>query len=241
AFEYLPPVDVTYGDFIRAIVTADYEVVPEDGAGLRAAMIEAFRLRGVYPDGVQSLAEDALLWPVVEDLHLPFDPYREKLVDNALAYDRSGRPLDRDESRRSMNRWAAELSRWAVTNAQRLGLDRHHKVALDGFHTVFRFAPDGQLLVELVAQFTQTDDAAAKDPAYGGVAFRGGATVIASASGNVRYVVSKPLHDERRQRQTDYVNELDRADAALAWTDEGYDATRMRARTSFAALHRRLY
>ena len=213
----------------------------EGHRGLRASLIEAFRVRGVYPDHVASLAEDALIWPATENLKLPFEPYREKLVDNALAYDRWGKPLDMLDSRKSMGRWAGELTSWAQKNAAVLGLEAKHKPALDGFHTIFRFAPDGQLLVELIAQFTQTDEKAAKDPAYGGVPFRGGATVIAAANGQVRYVVSKPLSEERRQRQLDYVGQLDRTDAALAWTDEEYEATRMRARTSFAALHRGLY
>ncbi|MGZ8830115.1 MAG: hypothetical protein ACXW2Q_07035 [Thermoanaerobaculia bacterium] len=241
AFEYLPPVDITYGDFLRAIVTADYEVVPDDERGLRASLIEAFRVRGVYPDHVASLAEDALIWPVTDNLKLPFEPYREKLVDNALAYDRWGKPLDIADSRKSMNRWAGELTSWAQKNAAVLGLEASRKPALGGFHTVFRFAPDGQLLVELIAQFTQSDAKVANDPAFGGIPFRGGATVIAAANGQVRYIVSKPLSDERRQRQIDYVGELDRSDAALAWTDDSYEATRMRARTSFAALHRGLY
>ena len=99
-------------------------------------------------------------------------------------------------------------------------------------------AADGQMLVELVAQFTQADEKTKDDDAYGGIPFRGGTTVIAAANGAVRYVVSKPMSDERRERQTGYVGELDNGDAALAYTHDSYDAMRMRARTSFAALHR---
>src|SRR5262249_18313745 len=40
-FDYMPPVDVTFGDFLRAMITADYELVPEDEFNLRDAMIEA--------------------------------------------------------------------------------------------------------------------------------------------------------------------------------------------------------
>ncbi|MGZ7042948.1 MAG: hypothetical protein ACXVH7_14235, partial [Thermoanaerobaculia bacterium] len=241
AFEYLPPVDITYGDFLRALVTADYEVVPDDGRGLRAAMIEAFRTRGVYPDHVGSLAEDALIWPASEGLKLPIDPSHESLLDNALAFDRWGKPSHDADARTSINQWAAEMTKWARAQSGRLGLDSSHKIGLQGFHTVFRVAPDGQLLVELVAQFYQKDEKSEDDPAFGGIPFSGGATVIAAANGEVRYVISKPMSDERRQRQLDYVNDLDRADAALAYTDEQQDATRMRARMSFAALHRGFY
>ena len=62
AFDYMPPVDVTFGDFLRAVVTADFELSPGDDLGLRAALIEGFRLRGIFPQGVTSLAEESLLW-----------------------------------------------------------------------------------------------------------------------------------------------------------------------------------
>ena len=67
AFDYMPPVDVTFGDFLRAMITADFELVPDDADNLRGAMIEAFRLRGIYPVGVGSLAEESLLWENVEN------------------------------------------------------------------------------------------------------------------------------------------------------------------------------
>ena len=236
AFEYLPPVDVKFGDFLRALVTADYEAVPDDEIGLRAAMVEAFRLRGIYPDGVTSLAEDALLWPRAEGLKLQIEPFNERLGDTLRAFDRWGTTGHIDD--RMSRSWAVKLTEWARENAGALGLDPT-LLSLAGFHTVFRASPGGQLVVELVAQFHQEDPATENDAEYGGVAFNSGATVIAGADGSVRYVVSKPPTRERRQEQKDYVSDLDRTDFALTWTDdEKYEPTRMRARTSFAALHR---
>ena len=242
AIEYLPPVDVTFGDFLRAIVTADYQMVPDDDAGLRASMIEAFRVRGIYPEGVTSLAEDSLMWrPPAQPIALPFEPYEQRLAENMRAFDRWGKTVvPRDEKAATMDKWAGLLGNWAKREARSLGLDPAHPIALLGFHTVFRVAPDGQLVVELVAQFEQIDRKSADDPDYGGVPFRGGATVIAGADGIVRYVICKEMSKERRQRQKDYVGQLDDKDVALAWSDEGYDAQRMRARTNFAALHRGL-
>lgn len=66
AFDYLPPVDITFGDYLRALVTADFELNPDDEGGQRAALIEGFRQRGIYPTGVTSLAEESLRWPVRE-------------------------------------------------------------------------------------------------------------------------------------------------------------------------------
>ncbi|HET8773337.1 MAG TPA: hypothetical protein VFP80_06080 [Thermoanaerobaculia bacterium] len=61
AFDYLPPTDVTFGAFLRALVTADWELNPLDEVGLRAALIEACRRRGIFATEAGSLAVDALL------------------------------------------------------------------------------------------------------------------------------------------------------------------------------------
>ncbi|MBL8719447.1 MAG: hypothetical protein JNL79_25895 [Myxococcales bacterium] len=61
ATDYLPPVDPTFSDFLRAMVTADFELNRADELGLRAAMIEAFRVRGIRPEAVGSFAVESLL------------------------------------------------------------------------------------------------------------------------------------------------------------------------------------
>jgi hypothetical protein len=62
ALDYCPPVDITFGEYLRALVTGDCDLVPEDKWGYRIAVIEAFRRRGIYPRDVRTLAADALLW-----------------------------------------------------------------------------------------------------------------------------------------------------------------------------------
>src|SRR5262249_15895879 len=49
AIDYLPPVDVTFGDYLRALVTADYEFYPSDTRRHRLAFIQGFRNYGIYP------------------------------------------------------------------------------------------------------------------------------------------------------------------------------------------------
>jgi len=60
AIDYCPPVDLTFGDYLRAIITADIDLVPEDTRDYRIAFIEAFRRRGIYPEGIKTLSEDSL-------------------------------------------------------------------------------------------------------------------------------------------------------------------------------------
>ena len=62
ALDYCPPVDITFGDYLRALITADYDLVPDDDLGYRVALIEAFRRRGILPEDLRTISEDSLLW-----------------------------------------------------------------------------------------------------------------------------------------------------------------------------------
>jgi hypothetical protein len=256
AFEYLPPVDIRFGDYLRAVVTADYDLVAEEGFAQRQAMIEAFRLRGIYPDDVPSLSEDSLLWarPDEKLKKVPPEGIPQIVQETARAFRR--RPA---ESAGSEGAWesvgeAARVARglraWAYNNARHLDLRPDRKINVDGFHSVFRVAPNGQLQVEVVAQFGQLESTVGM-PEYGGLPLRGGTTVIAAADGTVRYVISKPLPsrhlskekrvkaDRRDRQQRAFVSECDREDASLPWCDDDYVRARMNAR-NFRSLHQGL-
>ena len=90
AFDYLPPVDITFGDYLKALVTADHDVYPSDDAHLRANLIEEFRLRGIYPTNVASLSDLSLRLEPVDPSEfptpLPFVP--ERLLESARELDR---------------------------------------------------------------------------------------------------------------------------------------------------------
>ena len=62
ALDYCPPVNLEFGDYLRAIITADRDLVRDDNRGYRVAFIDAFRERGIFPYDVRRLAEDSLLW-----------------------------------------------------------------------------------------------------------------------------------------------------------------------------------
>lgn len=72
AIDYCPPVDVTFGDFMRAMITADSDIVPEDTRRYRVAIIEAFRRWGIYPRDVRTLSEESLRWSAPSDEHVKF-------------------------------------------------------------------------------------------------------------------------------------------------------------------------
>jgi hypothetical protein len=62
ALDYCPAVDLTFGEYLRAIITADYDLVREDDLGYRIAFIEAFRRRGIYPLDIRTLSVESLRW-----------------------------------------------------------------------------------------------------------------------------------------------------------------------------------
>lgn len=67
ALDYCPPVDITFGDYLRAIITADADLHAEDELGYRIAFIEAFRRRGIYPRDIRTLSEDSLSWSSIHE------------------------------------------------------------------------------------------------------------------------------------------------------------------------------
>lgn len=78
ALDYCPPVDMTFGDYLRALITADVDMVPDDRYNYRLAVIEAFQRRGIYPRDVRNLSVESLVWRPPRgggiDLKPLFDP-----------------------------------------------------------------------------------------------------------------------------------------------------------------------
>ena len=89
ALDYCPPVDLTFGDYLRALITADYDLVRDDDLGYRIAVVEAFRQHGIYPHDVRSLSIDSLRWqePTDPDFHPRLLLYGEKFVKCRVTID----------------------------------------------------------------------------------------------------------------------------------------------------------
>jgi hypothetical protein len=62
ALDYCPPFDITYGNYLRALITADVDICPADNNGYRVALIEAFRAWGIFPEQVNTLSIYSLSW-----------------------------------------------------------------------------------------------------------------------------------------------------------------------------------
>jgi hypothetical protein len=168
AIDYCPPIDVTFGDFLRALITVSKDVDPADDPGVRDALMEAFRLRGIYSESASFFSEDALCWPRQDNL-----PPIEGLV--------FGSPNGLTKVEQNTN--GDVLRDWAEKHRAALGLDPRLPVNVPSFHPVFRTKDDGRLRVEMIVEIIQTRDAAFGPgiPEAGSFPFRAGVTLIVEA------------------------------------------------------------
>jgi hypothetical protein len=215
SFDYMPVVDPTFGDLVRAIVTADRELYPDDAGMLRGRLVESLRHAGIYPTGVASLSDESLSWSAPgEDLRLNDD---ESLIDLSGILASATRDLDVGSAAGEMGARSLDPSvaadgakkqrphagqvlyetfaEWAGRHALVLGLDPSASIGLAGVHVSYRQASDRQPRPEIVVQLSQRRgdlEDQALDPNRRAVV-RAGTTIIARADGVVTYVVAKPF------------------------------------------------
>lgn len=67
ALDYCPPVNVDFGDYLRAIITADADLFPTDARQYRVAILEAFIAWGLTPAGLSVYSTRTLQWPSFEE------------------------------------------------------------------------------------------------------------------------------------------------------------------------------
>ena len=237
AIDYCPPVDIQFGEFLRAIVTADSDLVPEDPWGYRTEFITAFRLRGIVPENVSSYSEDALRWCGPVESGVPLPPC------NGLQYE-VVREVDEVDQARNRAREAANakiLWNYAMDHAAALGLRRPKskqdpRIQAFSYHPIYRIGPNGRLVVDFVVEFLQhreerVDPSDKNSPTF---TFRGGSTVIFNHHGDVRYVVQKSIGSESRlARQREYQFQRT-GESALATYNPNEPLTPL----SFEAIHR---
>jgi len=99
ALDYCPTVDITFGDYLRAVITADLDAVKNDKLGYRTAFMEAFRKWNILPAEMRTVSEQTLAW------NTPNDPSPAWLQD---MIDRQGDDADGDKI---VIKWNRALSR----------------------------------------------------------------------------------------------------------------------------------
>jgi hypothetical protein len=67
ALDYCPAVDITFGEYLRALITADADAFPQDPLQSRIAFIESFKRWKLLPRDVRSMSEETLIWGTLEE------------------------------------------------------------------------------------------------------------------------------------------------------------------------------
>ncbi len=190
SIDYLPPVDVTFGDFLRAVMTAQADYDPEDVDNVIDAWMQAFRRRQILPGDAAFFSMDGLLWPeesgtaIVEGVPL-------------------GGPLGFSSDERHQT--AKALTAFIESHRAILGLAPGIDYRIPSFHPVYRTDRTGSVRWDLVVEVVQ------KSPDSKDYPVQGGATMIISTHGTrgsgdpgvkfLRYAIRKPLHGSEGRRR----------------------------------------
>jgi len=259
ALDYCPPVDLTFGEYLRALITADLDLVPNDRHRYRVAFIEAFRRRGIYPGDIRTLSEDSLCWssPGADPDEEPgkMDNMFKEFVEaiglrdriNELRYlktrgeiwakTRDIRAVLHDRiadylPKAQMFETLTGLALSAILPPAGVRLNRAGTPSfmVQSLREARRQTDDGRVLNQVFITLLQTQTVELDDVKH---VIRCGSTLVVDLDGPVvRYVVKKGLNDLRRIRRiAEFRQQMD-SDAALA-------ATYFRNSVEpFAALHR---
>ena len=241
AIDYCPPADLQLGEFLRAMITADAELNPIDPWAIRETLIDAFRARNVLPRYVFSLSEDSLLW-LPPRLALPALP--ELSFAQTRFGSAPGRPVPPDALRlqaEALARWLAQPGAFeecglVAQDDPRLATSgakvSHPEISF--LQTTRRVGANEEVRFETVAVVTQRAHVAksGKKPAFD---FVGGATLLFSPQGELRFAIGKSVLGTRRiERRREFIT----GGSALAsryWTEK--DGTMQLQRNWLRRLH----
>jgi len=225
ALDYCPSVDITFGEYLRALITADLDMVRDDRYGYRVAFMESFRKWGILPKDIRTVSEETLSWNTPED---PKPPW----LNDILAIDvKWNGNLNRSEifELNEKNRWKlwrqlkqlfqkdpnlyAEFGLLpGVPLYHANGTIKQERRAPDSTFEVYsvrrarRVTPDGEFRNDIIAVIDQRQAIPidGKDVNNGFFWFRGGATLIIDPTDGqeeIRYSIIKSPSKSRLELQ----------------------------------------
>ena len=246
SIDYCPPIDIVFGEYLRALISADTDLVPRDRLGYRVALIKAFRDCGIYPRDVKQLSPGSLHW---EPPPIPLQQadFRDALKRMSTDWDLcSGCRQAYDRSRRNANvlwHWLMDEDSIGDEQLATLGLIRIPQsqpdrigeydgelrpIEIHSVRPLRRVSPDRRIHSDLIIEITQSF----RPTEMPGVRLRGGCTLIIDlASADVRYMVLKKVdpvgvcpQSGRSQgqllRRSDKYTRTLRDDPSRAWIGE---------------------
>lgn len=225
ALDYCPPLDITFGEYLRAVITADGDLVPNDTLGYRTAFLEAFRARGIYPDNLRTVSAESLQWDEA-DFEIPdlvgmlqtLDLSWDLAADRQRAYEHSqvnekkiAQHLERVMDPELASRLGLDSSAGPGGEEVGQGLCRCHpsdapaekfRFETHSVRPARRVAPDGSFITDLVVVLAQRRCCPLDGQGEEGFWFRGGCTLLIDTRRGrerVRYCISKRITSEKRR------------------------------------------
>jgi hypothetical protein len=220
AIDYCPPVDITFGQYLRAVITADKDLVPDDPWAYREAWVDSFRRYKIFPNSVPDLSEESLLWlnpnkqnfeiPRIEDLS-----FAELRFDGDPAWPASADELERQACVLGNIVTTPEfMSLFGLAGKDDPSLKRDPNLEPDqvdlpkiqSIRSSRRIGPSGQVIFDIIAEVTQRRSARVQGSEET-CNFYGGSTIIIDPRGAIRYVIAKRVtNNQRLQQQIDFLN-----------------------------------
>ncbi len=215
ALDYLPPTEVTFGDFLSALITADSDVCHDDSVyNYRDRLLKGFADYFIVPSS--STAEQTGKW---------------QKPDGAITYGFS--------HFESMQSNAEAVHRFFVENGKTFNANDQAFTRVTSVRPVVRTGPDGFVLRETVAEVMHTLRVRASElarlkirkpvnmPNSQPVALYGGNTLVFDDYGSLKYNIGTGVTSRRQSDRLEFL-----------WED-GEFSSRARASNTFADLHRR--
>src|SRR4051794_20192270 len=210
ALDYLPPVDLTFPDVIDAVLTADKRLAPEDEHGYRAALEQTSARFGIAPpahrivdaDGVAAPTEEAVTEAGGGGEEAAVEPDPDAGTETRLRYEH----LNLAALRTSPE----EVFQFIWNNAAQLKIDVRYPTRIERVLSSTRVGPDGLVVTEILADYTQALRATAATLPPGitapeamspdeQVELWGGGVLVFDQFGRFRLHQRQPLLDIRRQ------------------------------------------
>ena len=206
ALDYVPPVDITFGEYLRGLITADSDMVPDDSLGYRVAFVEAFRGRGIYPSDVATLSVDTLRWQGVDyplEAYKPIVKHLKKFADECLYIEDREELFKRTRAeRRRLHDAVEKLWKADPGIAKPLGIDPAHPFEVHELRRAERTGPDGSTHPQVVVAITQQRDIEVPG-AIQPVKFHGGSTLIIDLrKPELQYAIRKRIDHTGREHST---------------------------------------
>ena len=255
ALDYCPPVDITFGEYLRAIISADCDLVEDDRLKYRVAFVEAFRRRGIYPPDVRTMSVDSLIWRTPENDEKSYsgrlEPLFQLLSGEVLQYVFAKSHGDVTErktlfdlqrlARKKIHNWLdAYFKRDGRSDAEYMGLDPAKKFEVHAARFALRTKPDGGVVPQLLVTVLQADNVPADpgDPNGPSMIFEGGSCLVADLRRRVvKYCIRKNLKSKNRLAQQQGFCMAQMTNARSTYVDTSPDHAE---HEPFALLHRGL-